>query len=124
MENYARSAKTISHHTIDLSIHFIEMTYRITCAPLRGYHHDHLGPVEIRFGRGHVAILAGGALVAVQGGAKGTWPTTVVLDDPAVLDKLRQPWEVARIEISYIDGALDVQVAEMRPLPAQMALSL
>jgi hypothetical protein len=100
--------------------------HRIVTGPLstRG---DHPGPIEIRFGRGVVAILAGGKLIQCTGGATGTWPTTVVLDDPAVLDKLRQPRDVAKIEITYIDGALDVQVAEMRkprPLPAQMALSL
>lgn len=88
------------------------MPHRILCPPLRDYHHASPGPVEIRYGRGHVAILAGGKLVALQGGASGTWPSSVVIDDPAVLDRLRYPREVRKIQISYMDGVLDVQVAE------------
>jgi hypothetical protein len=90
--------------------------HRILTAPLRDYHHASPGPVEIRFGRGHVAILAGGKLVALQGGASGSWPSPVTLD-ASELDKLRHGREVRRIEISYIDGELHVEVAEYVPEP-------
>jgi hypothetical protein len=95
--------------------------HSLACPPLRDYHHASPGPVEIRFGRGHVAILAGGKLVALQGGATGSWPSPVILD-ASELDKLRHPREVAKIEITYIDGELAVRVVELRK-PRQVPVS-
>jgi len=86
--------------------------HRIITTPLRTKR-QYPGPIEIKFGQGHVAILAGGKLIRCQGGATGSWPSPVVIDDPAVLDRLHYPHEeVAKIEITYADGVLDVQVAE------------
>jgi hypothetical protein len=94
------------------------MPHRILCAPLRIYGPIPSGPIEIKMTRtGIVFITAGGKYIQVTGGATGEWPSPVILDDPAVLDKLRQPAEVRRIEITYADGRLDVAVAEYVPEP-------
>ena len=89
------------------------MPHRILCAPLRIYGPVPPGPIEIKMTpSGIVFITAGGKNIQVTGGAKGTWPTPVVIEDQAVLDKLRHGREVRRIQISYIDGELHVEVAE------------
>ena len=94
------------------------MMYRILCAPLRIYGPIPPGPIEIKMTpNGIVFITAGGKNIQVTGGATGTWPTPVVIADPAVLDLLRQPAEVRRIAVSYVDGRLDVSVAEYVPEP-------
>jgi hypothetical protein len=99
-------------------MHSIEMPHRIITSPLRTYGPVPSGPVEIKMTpSGIVFITAGGKNIQVTGGASGTWPSPVVIDDPAVLDKLRQPAEVRRIAISYIDGELHVEVAEYDPEP-------
>lgn len=90
--------------------------HRIVTLPLRGQRR-YPGPVEIRMTAGIVTILAGGRCIQCTGKAAGTWPTPVTIDGPAVLDKLRHGIEVRAIEISYIDGVLDVQVTEMAPEP-------
>jgi len=90
--------------------------HHIITAPLRT-RGQHPGPVEIRMRDGYVSILAGGRCIQRTGKATGTWPTPVVIDDPAVLDKLRHGREVWTIEITYADGELDVQVAEYLPQP-------
>jgi hypothetical protein len=98
------------------------MPHSILCAPLRIYGPIPPGPIEIKMTpSGIVFITAGGKNIQVTGGATGTWPSPVVIDDPAVLDKLRQPREVAKIEITYADGRLNVAAAELRnPRPAQV----
>lgn len=88
------------------------MPHRIVTAPLRALG-THPGPVTIKMTRGIVFIIAGEKNIQVTGGAVGTWPTPVTIDDPATLDHLRHPREVRRIEITYADGVLDVQVAEL-----------
>ncbi len=87
------------------------MPHHIVTAPLRN-RGTHPGPVTIKMTRGIVFIMAGGKNIQVTGGASGTCPTPVVLD-AGDLDKLRQPREVRRIEITYVDGVLDVQVTEL-----------
>ena len=89
------------------------MPHHIITGPLRT-RGTHPGPVTIKMTRtGIVFIMAGEKNIQVTGGAVGTWPTPVVIDDPATLDRLRHPREVRRIEITYADGVLDVRVAEL-----------
>lgn len=87
------------------------MPHRIVTAPLRA-RGTHPGPVTIKMTRGIVFIMAGEKNIQVTGGAVGTWPTPVVID-ASELSKLRYGREVRRIEVTYADGVLDVQVAEL-----------
>ena len=91
------------------------MPHRIVTAPLRALG-THPGPVTIKMTRGIVFIMAGEKNIQVTGGAVGTWPTPVVID-ASELGKLCHGREVRRIEISYIDGELHVEVAEYVPEP-------
>jgi hypothetical protein len=96
-------------------------THRIITGPLstRG---AHPGPIEIKMTpNGIVFITVGGKNIQVTGGATGTWPSPVVIADPAVLDKLRQP-QAAKIEITYTAGELAVRVVELRK-PRQVPVS-
>ena len=106
------------------------MTHHITTWPITS-RYDGPGPVVIVMhpadtrGKesGCLVITAGGNRLSVNTGVSGTWPTPVEID-PATFAKLRQPWEVKRMEITYIDGNLEVQPVEFRPprLPWQPLL--
>jgi len=94
---------------------YTDSMHRIITAPLRTQR-QYPGPVEIHMRDGYVSIIASGKCIQRTGKAIGTWPTPVVLDASA-LDKLRHGREVWTIEITWADGVLDVQVAEMVPEP-------